>query len=86
MFHLTDGLFFERLLEGKVRILKRASGSADAPVVFDLTVDSNSWASIIASMSYYGEEDNGFYRAMNFHTGKPLDKTTPLKDKLSKVA
>lgn len=82
MFHLTDGLYFERLPHGQVRILKRDGAADDAPVLLNLIVDANAWASVIASMSYYGEEDYGFYRALNFHTGAPLHATTPIADKL----
>lgn len=71
MFHLRDGLYFERLPDHQVRILKRESGHDDAPAVFDITVDKDSWCSVIATMSYYGEEDSGFYRAGKFHYGAP---------------
>jgi hypothetical protein len=86
MFHLTDGLFFERLPDNQVRILKCESGRDDAPIVFDITLDAHSWASVIASMSYYEEEDNGFNRALNFHRGDPIHETTPLVDKLAQAA
>jgi hypothetical protein len=66
-----------------VRLLKRANGRDDAPVIFDLTIDASQWASVIASMSYYGEEDYGYYRALHFHAGVALDATTPLKSKLA---
>lgn len=72
MFHLNDGLFFERLPEGKVRIVQKEGGPEGGTVFFDLTVDANAWASVIASMSYYGEEHFGFYRALEFHTGEAL--------------
>lgn len=83
MFHVKEGLFFERLPDNQVRVLKREKGTDDAPVVFDITLDADSWASVIASMSYYGEEDYGYYRALNFHRGDPIGETTPLVDKLA---
>jgi hypothetical protein len=73
MFHLTDNLYFEKLPDGAVRILKK---SDDAGTVFDITVDASSWASVIASMSNYGEEDYGFYRALSFHRGDDVDPST----------
>lgn len=82
MLHVKDGLYFERLPDNQVRILKKEKGTDDAPISFDMTLDANLWASVIASMSYYGEEDNGFYRALNFHRGDPIHATTPLVDKL----
>ena len=71
MLYLNEGLYFERLPDGSVRILKKSGNDAESPVIFDHVVDVNGWASVIASMSHYGEERNGFYRALNFHTGEP---------------
>lgn len=84
MFHLRDGLFFDSLPDGQVRIRKSVeveAGSAhggSSQLVFDVTLSANEWASVIASM----REDYGFYRALNFHRGDPIDETTPLVDKL----
>jgi hypothetical protein len=82
MFHVKDGLYFEQLPDNQVRIIKRDDGKDDSPIVFEQTLDANHWASVIASMSYYGEEDYGWYRALNFHRGDPIGETTPLIDKL----
>lgn len=82
MFHVSGGLFFERLPDNKVRIIKRESGRDDARLIFEQIMDADSWASVIASMSYYGEEDYGFYRALNFHRGDTIPASAPLKDKL----
>lgn len=69
---------FEKLSDGNVRLIVRAGVAPDAEILIDETIEANIWASIIATMSYYGEEDYGFYRALNFHTGAPLHSTTPL--------
>lgn len=69
MFHLRDGLYFEQLPEGAVRIIKKENGQEGAPVIFDQTVDASQWSSVIASMSHYGEEYYGFYPALSFHRG-----------------
>lgn len=69
---------FEKLSNGKVRLIVRAGAGPDAEILIDETIEANIWASIIATMSYYREEDYGFYRALNFHTGAPLASTTPL--------
>jgi hypothetical protein len=76
--HLADGLYFEQLHNGGVRITKYESGHEGSTVLFQQDIDSDGWASVIATMSYYGEIDSGFYRALNFHTGAPLNSTTPL--------
>jgi hypothetical protein len=72
-FHLSDGLYFQRQPDGSgvVRIIKTESGRKDSPVIFDVTIDASQWASVIASMSFYGEENSGFYRALLFHRGDP---------------
>lgn len=36
------------------------------------TIDPSIWASVIATLSYYGEENYGYYRATNFHLGTPI--------------
>ena len=81
MFHVADGLFFERYATGEVRVVKTSDGRMDGPIVFDQIINMHVWASVIATMSYYGEEDYGYYRALDFHAGIPVDATTPLKDK-----
>ena len=63
MFHSTDGLFFERQSNGGVRIIKHETGNRESAIMLDVTLDKDHWHSIIACMSYYGEEDYGFYRA-----------------------
>lgn len=75
--HIKDALFFEQLPDGGVRITKHETGLSTSPVAFEIELDKDSWASVIAGMSYYGEADYGFYRALNFHTGEPMGPTTP---------
>lgn len=81
MFHAKDGVYFEQQPDGSVRVLVKADGRDDAELLKDIALDADSWASIIATMSYYGEEDYGFYRACQFHSGRPIDATTPMKKK-----
>lgn len=51
MFHINQGLYFEKLPEGAVRILKRSGNSDDSPVIFDHVLDAGQWASVVAAMS-----------------------------------
>lgn len=81
MFHSQNGLYFERLKDGSVRIIKRKDAMQDAEIIADETLDANCWASIIATMSYYGEEDYGFYRATLFHQNEPIPDTVTIIDK-----
>lgn len=75
MFHAKDGLFFEKVGTA-VRIVKRDGLQNISPITFDVTMDYEMWCSIIANMSYHGEGDRGWYRAVDFHLGtnKDLDK------------
>lgn len=77
MFHVKDGLFFERHADGAVRIMKRTDARDDAPVLLDMVVDKHSWASVIATMSTHGEEHYGYFRALSFHEGTPLPSWYP---------
>ncbi len=44
-------------------------------------VQKDHWHSAIAQVNYYGEEDSGFYRAANFHSGYPIHETCAMRDK-----
>jgi hypothetical protein len=81
MFHAKDNWYFEKFPDNSVRIAKRI-GRPESPTTFEIILTAEEWASVIATMSYYGEEDYGFYRALNFHRGDPIGETTPLIDKL----
>ena len=76
----TGVLRFERNDDGSVTVYVAMH---DGTLQRQETINDGIWGSIIANMSYYGENDYGWYRAMNFHMGSPLDATTPLKDKPS---
>jgi hypothetical protein len=72
------GIYLERQEDGGVKLIIADNGETIEEVV----VDKYAWSSIIADMSYYGEEDYGYDRACNFHFKQPIDPiTTPLKDK-----
>jgi hypothetical protein len=63
---------FERLENGDV--LLTCGGQ-------QIRIPLDHWCSTIAQMSYYGEEDYGYYRAKNFHAGEPIHHTCPLVEK-----
>lgn len=79
MFHNRENLFFGRLPDGAVRILKFSANPYqgeglsvdkryhDVKVELDMTIPPNEWASIIATVSKSGEIDGGYYRALEFH-------------------
>lgn len=51
MFHSSNGLYFEKLADGAVRILKKADNNDSSPVIFDHVLDAGQWASVVAAMS-----------------------------------
>ncbi len=71
MFHVQDGLYFERTPEGRVLIRKTTTGHADAPVLFEQVVDADAWASVVATVSAFGETSMTFDMARWFQTGFP---------------
>lgn len=67
MFHAKNGLCFDKKEDGSVEVYYEGVPN------FSITLTANEWASVIATMSHYGEVNYGFYRALGFHTGAPLD-------------
>lgn len=78
MFHQADNLFFGRLPDGSVRILKFSKSPqtpplADAPrpdptdAILDLIIPNDHWCSIIGSVSKAGETSGRFHLAQRFH-------------------
>jgi hypothetical protein len=74
-FHTQNGLFFRRLEDGSVRVIKTKDGRPPTiatefggNVVCDETLTIHSFASVVSSMSARGEANGGFYDAMDFLT------------------
>ncbi len=78
MFHLKDGLFFERQAHGGVRIVKTYDGRTvrGDNVVMDIPMDQESFASIVASMSCRGETAEAYREALNF-LSRTVDEDSP---------
>ena len=69
-FHYKDGLFFKRNEDNSVTIKQMKENHVDCKeVIFEVTIDENGWASIIASVSKGGEIDGRFYKAIEWHNG-----------------
>lgn len=52
MFHLIEGLFFERLADGSVRILKTNGVLETDPVTFDMIIDERQWNGVVAGLQH----------------------------------
>ncbi len=67
MFHAKEGLFFERLEDGEVRVRVDLGSHSPIPdVIIDL--DSDTWCSVIASVSFRGDVAEAFQEAKRFHS------------------
>ncbi len=89
MFHTSDNLYFGRLPNGSVRVIKFRSRPQEWPQAthyynplslhFDFTVSDTTWASVVAEVSLRGEIDGRYYRALAFHNNpqEPKPDSTP---------
>lgn len=68
-FHAHDGWYFRRDTDGHVTIEVTETAQVDAPLARALTVDPDTWASIVASVSASGEDGQTWQRARDFHAG-----------------
>ena len=65
-FHSRDGLFFKRVNNGDVRVQKW-SNTAPFTLLSSVIVDAHIWASIVASVSFDGEDGKSYREALGFH-------------------
>ena len=68
-FHARDNWFFRREDDGSVRILAPDTMGPGAHQA--VTLDANTWASVVASVSARGETSETFQAARDFHGGTP---------------
>jgi len=66
-FHARDNWFFRREDDGSVRVMAPDSMGPGAHQV--VTLDENTWASVVASVSSGGETPESFQAAQRFHDG-----------------
>jgi hypothetical protein len=64
-FHARDNWYFRREDDGSVRIMAPDSAGPGAHQV--VTLDANTWASAVASVSADGETTETFHAAQRFH-------------------
>lgn len=77
MHHFQDGICFERLDTGAVRISKRRPPAVQTPAIagdmrywdieWSVDLPPDNWASAVASVSFGGEGQSRFYAAKDFH-------------------
>jgi hypothetical protein len=85
-FYLRDGWTFSRESAGRVHIVKRDPAHDAAPIVVEITLTPEEWASVIASMSHVGETPESFTDAQYIHMGHfrtpmlPQEESAPPSD------
>lgn len=69
MFHSKNGLFFERLQDGSVHVLRTYDARDVRPdnVVLDIALSASEWASVVASMMARGETGDTYRLALDAH-------------------
>lgn len=68
-FHAKNGWYFQREDGGSVRVTVDELDGASAEVTFD----PDTWASIVASVSFAGEHGDGFRHIQWVHNAWPHD-------------
>lgn len=68
-FHAADGLFFTRGPDGSVTVRRYSAHDEGAEPDFAVTLTSEQWASIVASVSAGGENYVRWKAALDFHVG-----------------
>lgn len=63
-FHSKNGLMFERLADGSVKIWKDGDSSS-----FEVVLNQDAWASVVASVSVFGDTAHAWSEALAFHNG-----------------
>ena len=70
-YHLKDGWFFERMNpEGVIKIEKRKTPTVEYPdgeLITSIEIFPNEWASVIASVSQFGDTVVAWKEALEFH-------------------
>ncbi|MEK6862072.1 MAG: hypothetical protein AABY07_08980 [Nanoarchaeota archaeon] len=74
MFHVKDGLYFERLVSpsidldtGEVKIYIYESAELDSKLIQEYIIDPYTWASIVSVVSYYEDSYERWKLASKFH-------------------
>lgn len=51
MFHLTHGIFFEKLPDGWVRVTKRETENLKSKLIFQVAMDRDAWTNVVNAMA-----------------------------------
>ncbi len=70
MFHSKDGLGFERLEDGSVRIIKADNVFNPKKIDFEVILDSDAWVSVISFVCANAGTAEKHQEALSFHNLK----------------
>lgn len=81
-FHVRDGWFFVREVDGAVTLERRDSirEPNQEPDNFRLTFDASTWASIVASVTAKGDNAETFALANSLHDGRLAKQLKTIDD------
>jgi len=80
-FHYKDGWYFSRLEDGSVLIEKESeqktwkAGRMSPLITARIVIDPDGWASIVASVSAFGDTAETFKHASELHSGLHTQNT-----------
>lgn len=78
MFHASNGWYFERQEDGSVKILKDLRVEElpikHIPALIGITLDADTWCSVVASVSATGDDASTFFAAEATHNGTKEEK------------
>lgn len=81
MVYVKDGLYFERLDGGDVRIIVTDGKSPEdgGKILSDHGIHENIWCSTVLNMTAFSERPNDFHRFADHHHGRrDLMETAPV--------
>lgn len=65
-FHWSGGLYFRRMEDGTVEMTQTKGGQTD-DIEWQREIPPSEWASIVAAVSYQGENGDTYRTALGFH-------------------
>lgn len=78
MFHANNNLYFKRLEDGSVSVVKAvpalfypACDKNCLVIMEQWTIPASEWASVVAAVSSVGETSMTYKEALSLHTGEP---------------
>ena len=75
--HVQDGLYFRRTEDGSVEVGKN-DGFSSSPIEIETIIPANSWGTVVATVSAFGDNPTSHRFILDFHSGELLEMFTKL--------